>query len=415
MGYVDIRNSKLTTIKEQLTKKAAENALEKISAPSSIPELPVLPSIGANGTNPPLPVIQPCEIDLSALISALPSLPSFPSIDFPHINLPSISLPDLGINPKIPTINDFLKMLPPSLIESVKNMIPPLTPEQIIALAQLYLPPLPSLPPLSAIPGVTALKELCNPPVKAPDVSVLPPPGEPSKMDEKGINLKAQVAILGESDRQKRVPEWVNSIVADLANITLLGTSIDTLRTQLAKLADPNQNPTSELEWKTEFDSTLTMSNSVLTIFSARINFIVSLYVSCLDPNEPIVQGKALFQYSPLPHLAQHAASFKGMYNEINKYQSMFSLFQNNLIQNIQYVIDKVGYACWKLNGTEKAVYNLFNILYTDSLTILEQKFVSPYENYNITGDKFNVFSKALEANWKVNIDKLQKSLPAKG
>lgn len=429
-----------------------------LESPTVLSCTPSFQSIAA--ALPPLPPsLTPEAIikdKIAPIIKDLPGLPSIlkiPSIDslkrmIPNIpGIPTISLTEneqavlekiKGVLPGLPGIQDIPQ--PPSLEDlktfaatgmgagqaaldavTIQDLIPiissrfgayltppdPYTLENVTAFAKGLLPSLPELPSLSSIPGVAELKTICTPPVEEPSANTVLPIDGTNEMDKNGVNLKAQVAIIGEAERQKKVQVWIGTLENKISSVSSIQTKLESLIILIKSISDVSTHPQTEDEWKAKFELIKTNFDEIVDLLVQEVEFCNNLARECInsETNEPFENLKA------------HYNLFKDSYIRLNNSVLLFyKEFVHPIMDNVEVAVDKINYAIWELYGTELSIEGFARRVYTNALEEYTfVSFVKPYEKYNITTDKLRKYYLNVLLKYQMMIESFQDSLPKKG
>jgi hypothetical protein len=235
-------------------------------------------------------------------------------------------------------------------------------------------------------------------------------------MASSGVNQVGQIAILGEAERQKKVPAFIAQIQADLPNIPVLASKLQAVLANIVELTDPTKHPTTTSGWKDKIDTLISNLNLCSTSIYERSSIAADLYQSCLNPNEPVVANQDLFDYTPSTYLKIHAEAFKRMYLVSSGRDTFFETrYFDTITSTIQSYVSNTQYAIWEANGTPKAIDKYMTDLYNIIVEKRTQVFKDPNQAYNFESDDFTWISKGIEAIWNITIKGLQDSLPDKG
>ena len=289
MGYLDKQLAALEAQKNQLTGSIADKGKSLVPA---VPKLEVSIPSGLDASGNVIPKTFTCTPDFDKIKAAMPPMPTLPTIEVP--TLPSLKslIPTLPKIPKLPTINDLINMIPAPYRAQYKNMVPPPTPAQILVAAKSFAPPLPELPPVPTIPELETLKSFCKPPAEAPAEAALVPEVKTetvtttyqdengnlvttseevtktvSPMDTAGVNAKAQVKILGESERQKFVKETIVDINAIITLNNILKSYLTEENTFWQQHTDVTTFPYTADGWAAALSDYQTIYYNIETIF----------------------------------------------------------------------------------------------------------------------------------------------------
>jgi hypothetical protein len=409
MGYLeDDKKAKQLEI-DQLQGKLAATMGASVPGVPKIPEvIPSAPGI------PEIKTISLCVPPFANIMSSMPTIPTL-NISFPKITLPDVKITGVPDLTKTLGVDKLLALLSKEQ-QALLGAVP--TEAQVLAAIAANLKPLPAIPPIPSLPPLPALKIVCSPPVEATSSKTLMPDPETGKngMDTAGVNQVGQIAILGEVERQKRVPDFIAKIQADLPNISALASNLQALLANIVELTDPTKHPTTTSGWKDKIDTLISNLTLCSSGIFARGSIASDLYQSCLNPNEPVIVDQGLFDYTPSNYLKIHAEAFKRMHTVSGKIESFFETRYFDTITNtLQSYVSNTQYAIWEANGTPKAIDKYVTELYNIIVVKKKQGFKDPDQAYNFEADEFTWISKSFEAIWDITIKGLQGSLPDKG
>jgi hypothetical protein len=413
----------LTAINSKLPPLNADG-IRSILPLNKIPAIPGVPSI---------PSIKVCLPDIDALVDQIKhDIPAVPSI--PNISkvLPTVTLPELPAVPSLPTKEDIWKMLS----VDVRNTIN-LAETDIATLQSKLVSSLPALPALPSLPSLPSiLNTLCAPPPEAPEAKTLMPtvvkqavaaipatlttaavPAKPAviktPMDDKNINKKAQLAIIGEIDRQRMIKEIIVILTALMPVCDDINTKMHDYSQKLYQMTDKANLGTDEGTWKTTLTN-LRQSVSDTFLASKPIgDAIDSIYHDyCIDPNS-VDPALKLYAQKVSPLMAPTASIINKLSNfEVNLSLDFFDRLAYPLISTVDNSIEKFGYAQWKGYGTEWD----WSLIAKTHWTILQSNstFINSLTKETIT-DTFEImYARKYHEVISVTIARLQATLPDK-
>jgi hypothetical protein len=413
----------LATINAKLPPLNADG-IRSVLPLNKIPAIPGVPSI---------PSIKVCLPDINALTAQIKhDIPPIPSISNVTKLLPTFKTPPLSSILSVPTKEDIWKMLP---VDVRKNINLAQTDVETLKTHLVSsLPPIPPIPPMPALQSI--VKTLCAPPPEAPEAKTLMPtvvkqaiaaiPATlktaavaavaaviKTPMDDQNINKKAQLAIIGEIERQRMVNEIIVKLTAIIPVCDDINAKMQDFSGKIYVMTDKANLGTDEATWKTTLDD---LQTSVLAVYTASdpISDAVSgiYHDYCIDPNS-VDSTVSLYNQKTSPLMNSVASITK----KLGTFISSTNLeFYNNLcdsvIPNIQNSIEKFGYAQWKGYDTDldwavlaKKYWSVLqsNATFTDSIT-----------NESITDTYVNLYARKHHEVINITITRLQATLPDK-
>jgi hypothetical protein len=413
----------LTTINAKLPPLNADG-IRSVLPLNKIPAIPGIPSI---------PSIKVCLPDIDALVDQIKhDIPAIPSI--PNITklLPTVTLPALPAIPSLPTKEDIWKMLP----VDVRNTIN-LAETDILTLQSKLVSSLPALPALPSLPSLPSIvKTLCAPPPEAPEVKTLMPtvvkqaipaipatlttaavPAKPAviktPMDDKNINKKAQLAIIGEIDRQRMVKEIIVILTALMPICDDINAKMQDFSGKAYLMTDKANLGTDEDTWKTTLTNLRKSARDTYLASNPIDDAIDSIYHDyCVDPNS-VDPALKLFEQKVSPLMAPTAS----IINKLSNYAVQLSLdFFDRLayqtMSNVDHSIEKFGYAQWKAYGTPWD----WSVIAKDMWTELqsESTFTDSITKESFTDIYQIMYARKYHEAISVTITRLQATLPDK-
>jgi hypothetical protein len=401
----------LSTINAKLPPVNADG-IRSVLPLNKIPSIPGVPSI---------PSIKVCLPDIDALVDQIKhDIPAIPAIPNPLKLLPSITLPELPAIPSLPTKEDLWKMLPVDVRSTINLAETDVATLKTKLVSELHaLPPIPSLPSLQTI-----VNTLCAPPPEAPEAKTLMPtvvtPATgttpaviKTPMDDQNINKKAQLAIVGEIERQRMVKEIITILTALMPVCDDINTKIHDYSGNIYMMTDKANLGTDEATWKTTLNN---LQTSAINTFLATdpLNVAIdSIYHDyCIDPNS-VDTSLNLYKQQVSFLMATTATIIKKLHNIVlSKSSEFYNTFCVPTLFNIKSSVEKFGYAQWKGYGTPwdwsvKATDLFseiqFNSTFTNSLT-----------NESITDTYEIMYARIFHEAISISIARLQATLPNK-
>lgn len=383
-GIKDKIEADLRASLDAMTAKAASfskesvPAIPKVPAPSGIDlkvpsfndilsKLPPIPGPPAGMTFPALP-------ELPAL-PPLPAIPQLPNIKDLMSNLPIDVTKLAGSIPSIPAIPGLPGIPGVPAVPGIPAI--PTSFADLMALApKPELPAIPAIPPLPAMPPIPVPS---LPPVETPTINATMPDPTTGKnqMEEKGVNLKAQIAIVGEQERQRIVkdiliPGYEGDI---LSRIDGAKSAINAYGEFVKTYLDKENHPSDEAGWKTVLESEAFQRNDIYSR-NAYIRYaILALNTNFYDPSDPWVEGSDRdfwtgYKVSPILESAFKAhktayIDFKEV-NDEEGYTKIFSpatKYFDPLPKELGSVFSGPSYAVWKTYGEKLDITKQFSYL----------------------------------------------------
>lgn len=513
MSYVEEATKQQKSLRDQLTHSLADKQKNLIPANTKL-TIPV-PS-GLDPTGAILPKTFTCVPDFEKIQAALPTLPSMPLPNLPSMSLPDIklpSLPSLPGFPNLPTfpkIEDWVRNLPASFrntelaklfskynmqkLEDYAHLTEAKAQEfkaDVIAKSMEYKKQLEAIPIPPAIKQLEQLKTFCKPPSEAPaSNTVMPKVKETTKtitvvdekgvsktetvvektvttpMDEKGVNAKAQVKIVGEITRQSVVQELIDDINLKISLVASYAPAFSDLTAFYLHYADVNNFPSSSDGWQLVYNELMLKINNCIAFYEVLHRWYYAWFKKMINPSKnpkkwnEIVAGESSTNfisganYTNVPEdIGVYGLQYDFLDSEYNKLFDIFKQSEDSLYNKTNGVVfnslhclniidlkatkrtyedlfDKYKCEMWKLSGTDNDFSVLMSNLYGESITekntasmlktfmsenYSNMHFTGDYEDWNYKAGNFDMITSWTQTSLTILVDVLSKSLPPKG